>query len=128
MKASPASSGRTTLPSDAPAYRVQVICRNRFFEGETLEVLSPAADEVRTCEVRDLVWHVAPESDVADVEKRGEGFELGPDPAVAGGKLAKVTVANRTMERYSFALPFPLQEGDILRISRTNQDKGRNLV
>jgi len=36
-------------------------------------------------------------------------------------------VANRTMERYSFAAPFGLREGDILRVRREGQDVGRVL-
>ena len=114
---------------DAPvqgAYRAFVVCRNRFYEGEELEILSPG-QPVRTCKVEQLVWHVAPNSDVADVEKRDEGFQIGADITAADAKLAKVSVANRAMDRYSFQVPFPLKERDILRIVRGDQDLGRQL-
>ena len=108
------------------AYRASIVCRNRFYEGEELEILSPG-QPVRTCKVEQLVWHVAPNSDVADVEKRDEGFQIGADITDADAKLAKVSVANRAMDRYSFQVPFPLKERDILRIVRGGQDLGRQL-
>lgn len=111
---------------EAGAYRAHIVCRNRFYEGEELEVLSPG-EPVRTCKVESLVWHVAPESDVADVEKRDEGFQIGADITPSDAKLAKVSVANRAMNNYSFQTPFPLRERDILRIVRKDQDLGRDL-
>ena len=74
-----------------------------------------------------LVWHAAPGTDLKDVERDGLGRIIGPDPTCAGGTLVAVEVANRTMERYSFAVAFELHERDILRIRREGQDVGRVL-
>ena len=110
---------------DAP-FRVQVLCRNRFFEGEELEMISPDA-AVRTCAAKRLVWHAGPDADLKDIERDGLGRIIGPDPSCEGGTLVAVAVANRTMERYSFAVPFELHERDIMRIRREGQDVGRVL-
>ena len=107
-------------------FRAEVLCRNRFFEGEELEVISPDAD-VRTVRVENLRWHAAPETDLSDIERDGIGRLVGPDPSCEGGTLVAVGVANRTMERYSFTVPFELHERDILRIRRAGQDVGRVL-
>ena len=105
---------------------MEVLCRNRFFEGEELEVISPDA-AVRTCPVKRLVWHAGPDADLKDIERDGLGRIIGPDPSCEGGTLVAVEVANRTMERYSFAVPFELHERDIMRIRRDGQDVGRVL-
>lgn len=107
-------------------YRVEVLCRNRFFEGEELEAISPDA-AVRTCTVKHLAWHAAPGTDLKDIERDGLGRIIGPDSSCPGGTLVAVEVANRTMERYSFAVPFELHERDIMRIRRDGQDVGRVL-
>lgn len=107
-------------------FRVDVLCRNRFFEGEELEVISPDAD-VRTVRVESLVWHAGPDADLKDIERDGLGRIVGADPSCEGGTLVAVEVANRTMERYSFAVPFELHERDIMRIRRDGQDVGRVL-
>ncbi len=111
---------------DAAPFRVDVLCRNRFFEGEELEVISPDA-AVRTVQVESLVWHAGPDADLKDIERDGLGRIVGPDPSCEGGTLVAVEVANRTMERYSFAVPFELHERDIMRIRRDGQDVGRVL-
>ena len=64
-------------------FRVEVLCRNRFFEGEELEVISPDAD-VRTVRVENLRWHAAPETDLSDIERDGIGRLVGPDPSCEG--------------------------------------------
>ncbi|MDO4442455.1 MAG: U32 family peptidase [Slackia sp.] len=128
----PAACCASRIPSNneneciAASFRVDVLCRNRFFEGEELEVISPDAD-VRTVRVENLLWHAAPETDLADIERDGIGRIVGSDPTCEGGMLVAVGVANRTMERYSFTVPFELHERDILRIRREGQDVGRSL-
>ena len=77
-------------------FRVEGICRNRFWEGSELEVLSPG-EPVRTLTVRNL-QHM-PEQ----------------------GRPYAVDIANRAMERYSFVLPFELHEHDIARIQRAER-------
>lgn len=110
--------------SPAQAHRAVVMCRNRFFEGETIEVLSPGRG-VFTIQPTRLVWHAADDASPDDVERRREGVLAGADPRVAGGTLCAVNVANRTMETYSFDCGEELRAGDILRVLRTDQCEGR---
>ena len=112
--------------SPAQAHRAVVMCRNRFFEGETLEVLSPGRG-VFTIQPTRLVWHAADDASPDDVERRREGVLAGADPRVAGGTLCAVNVANRTMETYSFDCGEELRAGDILRVLRTDQCEGRTI-
>ena len=112
--------------SPAQAYRAVVMCRNRFFEGETLEVLSPGRG-VFTIQPTRLVWHAADDASPDDVERRREGVLAGADPRVVGGTLCAVNVANRTMETYSFDCGEELCAGDILRVLRTDQCEGRTI-
>lgn len=112
--------------SPAQAYRAVVMCRNRFFEGETLEVLSPGRG-VSTIQPTRLVWHAADDASPDDVERRREGVLAGADPRVVGGTLCAVNVANRTMETYSFDCGEELRAGDILRVLRTDQCEGRTI-
>lgn len=112
--------------SPAQAHRAVVTCRNRFFEGETLEVLSPGRG-VFTIQPTRLVWHAADDASPDDVERRREGVLAGADPRVVGGTLCAVNVANRTMETYSFDCGEQLRAGDILRVLRTDQCEGRTI-
>lgn len=112
--------------SPAQAHRAVVMCRNRFFEGETLEVLSPGRG-VFTIQPTRLVWHAADDASPDDAERRREGVLAGADPRVAGGTLCAVNVANRTMETYSFDCGEELRAGDILRVLRTDQCEGRTI-
>lgn len=112
--------------SPAQAHRAVVMCRNRFFEGETLEVLSPGRG-VFTIRPTRLVWHAADDASPDDVERRREGVLAGANPRVAGGTLCAVNVANRTMETYSFDCGEELRAGDILRVLRTDQCEGRTI-
>lgn len=67
--------------------QVTVEMRNRFYEGETLEILSPSEHFGKTLTVKDL---------------RDKSGELCADAKLVQGI-------------YSFACPYPLQAGDILR-------------
>ena len=78
--------------------RVTVTCRNRFYEGDALEALSPH-QPVRPLMVKGL---------------RFEGAGAGPGP---------VTVASRAMERYSFTTGLSLAPHDILRVKRRDPSK-----
>lgn len=77
-------------------FLVEGICRNRFWEGSELEVLSPKRP------VRKLTVH--------DLRHLPEG-----------GAPCPVAVANRAMERYSFVSPFEVREHDIARIERAER-------
>lgn len=76
-----------------PGERVQVVCRNRFYEDDALEVLSPHRP-IRSIEVKDL--HLE----------------------YADGNAQAASVANRAMEAYSFASSELLEPRDILRVKR----------
>lgn len=78
--------------------RVVVRCRNRFYEGDSLEVLSPV-------------------STGAVVEVRGLRREY------AGEAYEKVDVAAQGMETYSFAADVGLFEHDLLRVKRRDPSR-----
>ena len=85
-------------------FTVQGVCRNRFAHGDVLAVLSPRTP-VRSFSVDGLEY-------VGPIEGRTP-FE--PNADVVFGPAQ---VANRTLERYRFACPFEVREGDIMRIAR----------
>lgn len=104
-------------------YDVRIDLRNRFFEGDALEVLSPG-QPVRTLHAAELRRVVEP---------REEGPAAGGGPAArcatgerfgephvlnAGETVEPASVADRATERYLLACPFPLAPMDILRIER----------
>lgn len=85
-----------------PSFAIEARCRNRFEEGEALEVLRPHAPIAHVV-VRDLVW--LPDPDEGD-----------PDPAPV-----PVSVANRSSNRYSFraeGLSQLIEPGSFLRVRR----------
>ena len=90
--------GDQSLRTGEPAggYLITGICRNRFWEGSELEVLSPGQP------VRNL---------------RVKGLKHLPEE----GRPCDVDIANRAMERYSFASPFELHPHDIARIERAER-------
>lgn len=75
--------------------RVYAEMRGRFYEGETLETLSPTDTFLKEVKVRDL---------------RDSAFDLQPD-------------AKRVQEIYSFECPVELREGDILRRRKKTADE-----
>lgn len=77
-------------------WRVQVVCHNRFCEGDTLEALSPYC-LIRVLVVRDLTWIT---------QSCQTNAVLSSVP---------VAVANRASEIYSFLIDSPLSSGDLLR-------------
>lgn len=82
---------------DGSLWAVDVLCHNRFGEGDVLEALSPrrAVEKVR---VLGLLWLPDPTED---------------DPAPAA---VPADVANRSLGRYRFLSPVPLCPGDLLRL------------
>ena len=80
------------------------LCRNKFEEGDTLEVLSPH-QPIRTVIVQNLHY--------VGVDPEHPGF-----PPAADVFPGPVAAANRTMELYSFTVPFEVQPHDIFRIRR----------
>lgn len=90
------------------SWLVEARCRNRFAEGDELEVLIPSADALSVV-VRNISWLPEPEpdSDVAagvDVGA-GVGADATPDPApVPDLAPIPVPVANRSSARYRFTV------------------------
>lgn len=78
--------------------RVKVACRNRFYEGDTLEVLSPRKT-VRSFTVTGLCLEYPQ------------------------GESETVSTANRAMDTYSLESPFDLQPQDILRVKRKDPSR-----
>lgn len=94
------------LPGSAQAAgRTFARCRNRFEEGEDLEVLEPGAG-ARRVRVEGLIWHPDPDA---------EGRRPAPEP---------VAVANRSCNVYSF-LSEPPVPGSFLR-TRTYRRSARH--
>jgi putative protease len=95
VSCSPVPSDSDVLPkiSDAASltYEARVLCRNRFEEGDHLEVVSPHRP-IHMIEVHGLRY-------IAD----------------DGGSPYHVTTANRPMESYSLRIAEPLLPGDLLR-------------
>ena len=83
--------------AEAGAWFVEVRCRNRFAEGDELEVLAPGRDAFSVT-VRNLAWLPDPSEE---------------DPAPA---LRPVPVANRSAARYRFTVRTPLAPGCFLRL------------
>ena len=104
-----------TADGDVPcAWEAEVRCRNRFAEGDALEVLSPGRP-VRAFAARGLRWIPA---------SAGEGGN--PSAACDPDAPAQAAeVARRGMERYLLRCPFELHEHDILRLRRQSAGNGR---
>lgn len=94
-------------PAGDAAWTVEVHCRNRFADADTLEALSPGLP-VRRLAVRDLRWIPA---------SAGEGGARCTAPET-GAPPETVQVANRAMERYLFTSDIELEPYDILRRGR----------
>ena len=94
----------TCAPCDAGGFTVEGACRNRFWLGSTLEVLTPG-EPVRSFEVAGLEY-------VGPIPGR---TAFAPN---ADAKPGPVREAQRTMERYRLVCPFEVKPGDIMRIQR----------
>lgn len=99
--------------SAAGSDRLFARCRNRFAEGDALEVLSPGG-RVRSVVVRGLVWHP------------GRAGEDGAASAAASApEPVAVAVANRSCCIYSFVCPDPPAPGSFVRV-RTYRRSARH--
>ena len=83
-----------------------VRCRNRFYEGDTLEVLSPHVP------VKSVI--------VTNLAEVFEGFDDAGNPIVT---KIPCNTASKAMGLYSFDVPFDLHEHDMLRVRRKNISK-----
>ena len=111
-----------------------VYCRNRFYEGDTLELLSPhcevtpvlvvGLEEVfPVVDVRDDEGLDNPESKDASASKQNERCFDSSEGAVAIANTTPVEVANKAMGAYAFITPMPLHRYDILRAKRRDPSK-----
>ena len=91
------------------AWRVTVLCRNRFFERDELEVLSPGR-ETRIVRVHSIELLVPADGGLPFVE-RGMSF----DQVRAASVPEAVSLANRAGEHYAFLVDELLFPGDYLR-------------
>lgn len=87
--------GNPQITQHNGTYHTLIVCRNRFWENSTLEMLSPHHD-IRKISVMNLTY----------VPPKGEGL---PHP---------VDVANKTMQTYAIDIPFEVGPYDLLRIRR----------
>lgn len=86
-------------PDEAGGWLVDAICRNRFEEGDVLEVLAPH-ERPWAVTVRGLTWLPDPTED-----------DPAPDHVL-------VAVANRSCNRYRFAVERAIEPGAFLRVRR----------
>lgn len=84
-------------PAGVGQWRVQAKCRNRFYQGDQLEVLSPHMP-IRTLQVAQLA-------------------------EVYGADEVPAEVACKAMAPYAFTVPFQLHPRDILRVRRKDPTK-----
>lgn len=94
-------------------WRVVAKCRNRFYEGDTLEILSPG-NPVRSFVVRDL-------AEVYGLDPLGMDAPLpeGQNPYAEVG----CDTACKAMDPYAFMCPYPLRAHDILRVRRKDPSR-----
>ncbi|WP_251197335.1 peptidase U32 family protein [Anaerotardibacter muris] len=104
-------------------YRTIVYCRNRFYEGDVLELLSPHKEvtKIPVLGLHELFFSDAQDRDLpknytapaSDRAKEGDGFTLGEEI-----NAVPVDVANKAMGVYAFYTSVPLERYDILRAKR----------
>lgn len=102
--------------------RLHVLCRNRFAEGEQLEVLAPH-EPTRALTVRDLHW-----LGTFGPDNHDEGAPATPEEALARATAADweaVACANRSCNVYRLAVDAPVPPGSYLR-TRTFRRSARH--
>lgn len=92
-----AATVRACEPTGESLWRIEVVCYNRFREGDRLEALVPGKPVQHLC-VRNLTWLPKPKTPSSH-----------PRPV-------PTEVANRSMNTYAFIADVPLAPGDLLRI------------
>lgn len=120
-------------PLDDGTWRTIVYCRNRFYEGDTLELLSPHRD-VTPIPVMDLheVFFVNADADEY-MASRGANVadpSYTPSPSTADERLlgaeanaVPTDMANKAMGTYAFVTPIELHRYDILRAKRRDPSR-----
>ncbi len=106
-------SGEMRRPSGALSHDLYVLCRNRFAEGDELEILAPH-EPSRTLTVRDLHWLSTFGPDVHD-----EDAPATPEEALARAEAddwVPAAAANRSCNLYRIAADGPVPAGSFLRV------------
>ena len=122
-------------PLEDDRWRVWAKCRNRFYQGDNLEVLSPH-DSIRVVQVEELAEVFGYNPDVQSVEellalqqefhissnkdKRGNSQE---NEIVNPYAEASVDTARKAMGLYVFTCSVPLKLSDILRAKRKDPNR-----
>ena len=99
-------------PHSEPTY-LYVLCRNRFAEGDELEVLAPH-EPTRTIAVRDLHWLPTFGPDVHDEDAPATPEEALTRAAAADWEPA--ATANRSCNLYRLTVEAPVPAGSFLRV------------
>ncbi len=105
--------GNMRHPSGALSHDLYVLCRNRFAEGDELEILVPH-EPARTLAVRDLHWLSTFGPDVHD-----EDAPATPEEALArveADDWVPAAAANRSCNLYRIAADGPVPAGSFLRV------------
>ena len=105
--------GNMRHPSGALSHDLYVLCRNRFAEGDELEILAPH-EPSRTLMVRDLHWLSTFGPDVHD-----EDAPATPEEALARAEAddwVPAAAANRSCNLYRIAADGPVPAGSFLRV------------
>lgn len=92
-----APSVEPALTSQSTRYHLLTRCRNRYCEGDTIEIIAPRK-QVKQVTIRELTWLPAPTEDAPNPQ---------PTP---------VAVANRSCDLYRFDIDEPVEAGSFVRV------------
>lgn len=108
-------------PLNDGTWRTIIHCRNRFYEGDTLELLSPHRDVI-PIKVEDLheVFFVNAREDPSYTPSPSSAHERSLDEEA---NAVSVEVANKAMGTYAFTSPIELHRYDILRAKRRDPSR-----
>jgi len=98
------------LPNEDGTWRVWAKCRNRFYQGDELEVLSPH-EPIRFLEVTDLF-------EVFGYDLENQGFE-----ELDSYAEVPTDTARKAMGLYVFTSSIALKPRDILRVKRKDPNR-----
>lgn len=114
-------SGSDRISNDLPEqrFRSRVFCRNRFYAGDELELLSPHR-EVTPVPIRSIEEIFLEDGSDMSVLSAQDRARLDGDVLPIGKEVGseKSDVANKTMGIYAIVTPIPLERFDILRAKR----------
>jgi putative protease len=114
----------TSKPLEDGTWRTIVYCRNRFYEGDVLELLSPHR-EVTTIPVIDLEEVFFADNATERTSPTSLPLTASDEAPSIGEEVnaLPVEVANKAMGAYAFVTPIELQRSDILRAKRRDPSR-----